>query len=117
MQYNNQIDWQINNMAKQELVKRWIDLAKLHISATKGIVHIQGELIFVGPAAADTEIPEMIMKLKAIERALRGLPFVRDIIWKLDNWTKSGLVWTPEKRAIRKKVTKLKYHDMEHDGG
>ena len=95
MEYSARIDWQINNNVKQELTKRWIDISKLRISTTKGVVEIKGAISFTGQAGGDTELSTIMNKLKNIDRAIRGINYVRDIHWKLDNWKKIGSRWVP----------------------
>lgn len=92
MEYTRKIDWQINNDVKVELVKRFIDVQALRISTTKGVVDIEGELKFVGK---DVEMKDIPFYMRNVDRALRGITYLRDIRWKLIGWKKEGDVFKP----------------------
>lgn len=93
MEYSRKMDWQINNNVKVELVKRWIDVQKLRIASSKGIVEIRGALGFTGKNEQSMEIPAIMGVLKTLDMVLKGLPNVRDVKWHLDNWQKLGVNW------------------------
>ena len=97
MEYSTTIDWQISKTIKHELVKRYIDVTRLGISTTKGIVEIKGDMNFQVKADNEKEFAAVAEKIKKIDIALRHVAFVREIHWKLANMKKVGLHWVPIK--------------------
>ena len=95
MEYTRKMDWQLNNNVKTELVKKWIDVQKLRITAVKGNVEIKGVLIFTGKFATDMDNAAIVSFLKTIDMALRGLPNLRSVKWNLSGWQKIGVRWAP----------------------
>lgn len=95
MEYTRKMDWQLNNNVKIELVKKWIDVQKLRITAVKGNVEIKGELVFTGKFATDMDNAATVSFLKTVDMALRGLPNLRSVKWNLSGWQKTGVRWAP----------------------
>lgn len=95
VEYSARTDWKINVMARDELVKKWVDVSKLRVSTTRGVIEIAGELVFVGKAAEDVELLSLINRLRAIDRSLKMIYGVRDVKWNLSNWKKTGSRWSP----------------------
>lgn len=93
--YSPRMDWRINVDAKEELVKHWVDVSKIKISTTHGVIEISGELLFTGKAAGESEPMVINSMLKAIDRSLKVIPHVRDVVWRLKNWKKVGSRWIP----------------------
>ena len=94
MGYSKQIDWKINSSVKQELVRLWIDVSKIVVSTTKGVVDISGAVNFTGAFANEKELANLVNKLKSADTIVRSIYGVRDVRWKLKNWTKTGNTWS-----------------------
>ncbi len=89
-------DYKLNAQVRRLLVRRWIDLSRLDYGVTNGVVYLRGSL---GPAAFDEERNpedarlEEITTATRLERALRQIPGVRDVIFQLDHIVKTGYRW------------------------
>jgi len=46
-------DWEINVLVRAALVKRWVDIRKVHISTTRGTVHLKGTIGFKGAGTVE----------------------------------------------------------------
>lgn len=82
-------DREINVRVEQQLTRRGIDTSKLTVSAHQGDVMIQGAL-------QKRSIRESAMSssdMKMLDRSLRRVRDVRNIIWNLQNWEKHGTSW------------------------
>lgn len=108
VEYNARIDWQISHDAKKELVRRFVDITKLRVSCTKGIIEISGDLAFSLKSKEDTEVQVLVAKLKSIDSTLRAITYVRDVQWRLESWKKSGQRWAPSKEMEKKLTEKNK---------
>jgi hypothetical protein len=94
-------DYRINAEVRRYLVSRWVDVEQLQLGATNGVVYVMGRL--------DTtlEDPNRRMDEKArrepaarvlhmalmLEREIRRIRDVRDVVFKLENAYKRGGRW------------------------
>ena len=91
--YAAKLDWEINRKVKNELVKRGLNLSKIKISSTRGIVELRGELEFL-TAQSKTISPEQVqLLLHQLDLSIRAIPGVKMIKWKIKNWQKMGTRW------------------------
>ena len=97
VEYSPRIDWQINNTVTHELVKKKINMNKIRVSTTKGVVEISGELSFENRDVEEMEVMDVFNRMKIIDRVIRAVAYVRDLQWRLNNWTKVGVRWVPKK--------------------
>ena len=104
-EYSKRDDWKIIVNVKQEMTRRWVDINKLKIDCTRGVVDIQGELDFTGQGkSAMDSILSISNALKKLDTFLKSIGIVRDVKWKLLGWSRQGRVWTYKPTAeIRKK--------------
>ncbi|MBD3271595.1 MAG: hypothetical protein GF384_03540 [Elusimicrobia bacterium] len=104
-EYNKRDDWKIIQTVKQELNKRWVDVGKLKIDCTRGVLQIQGELDFTGQGkSAMDSVTSIAVALRKYDAALKGLSNVRDVKWHLLGWEKHGRLWSYRPTAaIRKR--------------
>jgi len=94
-------DYRINAVVRHHLVSRWVNLAALQIGTTNGVVYLLGwlETTLEDPeralAAARHEPAETrtLRLAMQLEREIRRLREVRDIVFKLDNVAKRGGRW------------------------
>lgn len=93
-------DYRINAEARRLLTSRWIDVSLLQVGTTNGVIYILGRLdtTMEDPhkreerrrvAAAD----RLVTLVASLEKDLRRLRDVRDVVLKLDNVTKRGGRW------------------------
>ncbi len=91
-------DYRLNAQVRALFVRRWIDLSKLQFGVTNGVVYIQGSLRpHVRESLSDGQQDRVQDAVNAgrLERALRQIPGVRDVIFQLDNVVKVGWRWRP----------------------
>jgi hypothetical protein len=106
--YSRKDDWKIITNVRMELNKRWVNCNSIKINCTRGVVDIEGMLEFTGQGRnAMDSVTTVANMLKKFDTALRGLPMVRDIKWKLAGWERTGRFWryspTPYIRKISEK--------------
>ena len=89
-------DYRMKAQVRAVLVRRWIDLTKLEYSVTNGVVYLRGSL---HPYLGERELdPRKNRETQAelanrLERSLRGIPGVRDVVFQLDRLVKVGWRW------------------------
>ena len=80
------------------LIRTYIDCSKMDFGTVKGVVYIQGDFQMVHhPADGDEEkMKELtIHTLYSLEKKVRSLPGVTDVIFQLLNWRKKKGQWIP----------------------
>jgi osmotically-inducible protein OsmY len=86
-------DFRINALVRAMLVRLSIDLAKIEHGATNGVVYVKGTLrTGIFDPSGDGRLAE-IQTAHRLERALRGIPGVRDVVFQLDRVIKVGRRW------------------------
>jgi hypothetical protein len=95
-------DYRINAEVRRLLVSRWIDVSRLQIGTTNGVVYLMGVL---EPSVEDaleraglrTEtrdpVDRLIRLVTLVEKELRRVRGVRDLVLKLRNLHKRGRAW------------------------
>jgi len=95
-------DYRINAEVRRLLVSRWVDVARLQIGSTNGVVYLMGSLgvRLEDPSRRDSEVAprhnpqESVLHLaKTLEKDIRRIREVRDVVFKLDNVFKRGGRW------------------------
>lgn len=94
-------DYRLNAEVRRFLVSRWVDVGRLQIGTTNGVVYIMGALdtTMEDPHRRVDEIVhrgagERVLRLAvSLEKSLRRIPDVRDVVFKLDNIHKRGGRW------------------------
>lgn len=94
-------DWDINVSVRQELVKKFVDLRRIHFTAIGGIVHLKGSVIFTRikdePEKIVATIEERISaekkRLSGLEKRIKKIKGVKAIVFDLEDWTKFGNEW------------------------
>ena len=94
-------DYRINAEVRRHLVSRWVDLQRLQLGTTNGVVYILGALdsTMEDPRrrldeGAERSSTERVLRLAMrLERELRGMRDVRDVVFKFDNVFKRGGRW------------------------
>ncbi len=92
-------DYRLNAQVRTVLVRRWIDLSKVEYGVTNGVVYLRGSLL---PHQTKREQGDERLRQEEeatvagrLERLLRQLPGVRDVVFQLDRVVKVGWRWRP----------------------
>ena len=95
-------DYRINAFVRSVLVKRWIDTSRVDFGTSNGVVYVRGILRQVYGRKQleedDEEVDNLLALVRKVEKEIRRIPGVRDIVFKLDNFEKRGGQW---KRRIK----------------
>jgi hypothetical protein len=94
-------DYRVNAEARRRLVSRWVDVSRLQVGTTNGVIYVLGHLDTTmedparRPAEPQRQDPteRTVNLMIALERDLRRLPDVRDVVFRLDNLVKRGGRW------------------------
>jgi hypothetical protein len=87
-------DARIHSQVRSVLVRRWVDLERLRVGTTDGVVHIEGELrqcLSLAPAIG--EGAPSLQFVRKLERELQRIPGVRDVVLSLVGFEKVGWEW------------------------
>jgi hypothetical protein len=91
-------DYRINAQVRQLLVRRGIELNRVEHGVTNSVVYLRGTLRSYLTGESDdpsqARLDEMTLVTR-LERALRSLPGVRDVVFDLDRLVKVGWRWKP----------------------
>jgi hypothetical protein len=97
-------DYHLNAMVRRYLVSRRVDMSRLQLGTTNGVVYIMGVL----DSTAEVQIPDkreieevdpakrVLFLAMRLERDLRRMRDVRDVVFKLENATKIRGRWQLE---------------------
>jgi len=89
-------DYRLNAQVRAVLVRRAIDLAKVEHGVTNGVIYLKGTLRCYMNTRKD-DVPEDKQEEAAVaarlERSLRQIPGVRDVVFCLDRIQKVGWRW------------------------
>lgn len=94
-------DYRITAEVRRHLVSRWIDVSLLQIGTTNGVVYIIGSfeptvddaLQRVGQAPERDPIARLVRLVTLVDRELRRMPRIRDVVFNLRNIRRKGGVW------------------------
>jgi hypothetical protein len=94
-------DYRINAEVRRHLVSRWVDIQHLQLGTTNGVVYILGDLDtrLEDPRrrldeGAERSATERVVRLAMrLEREIRGIRDVRDVVFKFNNLYKRGGRW------------------------
>jgi len=105
-------DYRVNAEVRRLLVSRWVDVSQLQIGTTNGVVYLLGRLdtTMEDPAKRDEmrgrgSSDRTVSLVVALEKDLRRMRDVRDVVMKLDNAIKRGGRW----RATDGTATERRY--------
>jgi hypothetical protein len=109
-------DYRINAEVRRLLVSRWVDVSALRIGATNGVVYVTGRLDLSvedpGRRQAmdhDDKMARTLRLVMQLERELRRIRDVRDVVFKLENVSKRGGRWriVEDGRTVTMTATRL----------
>jgi hypothetical protein len=93
-------DYRVNAEVRRLLVSRWVDVSLLQVGTTNGVVYILGHLdsTMADPTRrADARaggVGERVLQLAVLlDKDLRRVRDVRDVVFKYDNVVKRGGRW------------------------
>ena len=90
-------DHRIVTQIRTLLVRAWVDTSILDFGVTNGVVYFKGtfrhHLSKQNLNRTDRVKYNEVEMMKRMERSVRGIPGVRDMIFRLDNMFKSGAQW------------------------
>ncbi len=92
-------DYRLNALVRAQLVRRGIEMAGLEHGVTNGVVYLKGTLrSYLDPRTDDPSRARQdeAMLATRIERSLKQLPGIRDVILHMDRLTKVGRRWKPK---------------------
>jgi len=91
-------DYRINAQARALFVRMNVDLAKIEHGTTNGVVYVRGNLRhhdFGRSDDGDSKLAQAAF-VHRIEKVLRRIPGVRDVVFQLDRMVKVGTRWRPK---------------------
>jgi len=94
-------DYRINAEVRRFLVSRWVDVSSLQIGTTNGVVYLMGSfepmvedaLERVGHVHERDPSRRLLRLLMLVEKELRRLRGVRDVVFHLRNARRKGGIW------------------------
>lgn len=96
-------DYRINAFVRSVLVRRWIDTSRVDFGTSNGVVYVRGILrqIYGRKQLEEDqrEVDNLIALLRKVEKEIRTIPGVKDVIFKFDNFEKRAGQW---KRKIKR---------------
>lgn len=95
------VDYRINAEVRRHLVSRWVDVAEIQIGTTNGVVYLLGRLDTTmedpernaGSSRRQAALVRLLRLAMQLERELRKLRDVRDVVFRFDNVSKRGGRW------------------------
>jgi hypothetical protein len=94
-------DYRINAEVRRHLTSRWVDVSRLQIGTTNGVVYLMGTfeptvadaLRRVGQQQVDDPVKRLLSLLFLVDGELRRLRNVRDVVHNFRNIKKRGGTW------------------------
>jgi hypothetical protein len=104
-------DYRINAEVRRLLVSRWVDVSSLQIGTTNGVVYLMGSfepmvedaLERVGHVHERDPSQRLLRLLMLVEKELRRLRGVRDVVFHLCNARRKEGIWRvqgPQARSL-----------------
>ncbi len=87
-------DARIHSRVRNVLSRRWVDVKRLNVGTIDGVIHIEGELkqcLSLAPAIGEGR--PSLQFLRKIERELRSIAGVRDVVFSIAGFEKVGSEW------------------------
>jgi hypothetical protein len=81
MEFDRKVDLEINCRVRRVLVRHWIDLGKVSVRTSRGVVSLNGSLLRLPHVAADVDAATPAGIFEEIKR----IPDVRRLQLNLDN--------------------------------
>ncbi|HYV50310.1 MAG TPA: hypothetical protein VE910_00280 [Dongiaceae bacterium] len=91
-------DYRINGQIRVILVRRGIDLSKIEYGVTNSVVYLRGSIrSFSIRQSSDPSLDRLqeIDTMTRLEKAIRAIPGVKDVVFQMDHLVKVGWRWKP----------------------
>jgi hypothetical protein len=91
-------DYRINAQIRTLLVRRGIDLSRIEYGVTNSVVYIRGSIRTFSIRQSNDPSQDRLQEIEAmtrLEKALRAMPGVRDVVFQMDHLVKVGWRWKP----------------------
>ena len=95
-------DFRINATVRTMLVRFWVDTSKLDHGAINGVVYLRGRLVREISRTSNSERDDeesLTLLARRLERELKNIRGVRDVVYNLENMIKTRGRWVPRKTA------------------
>ena len=92
------IDYRINAQIRVILVRRGIDLAKIEYGVTNSVVYLRGSVRTFAIRQSNDPSRDRLEEIESmvrLEKAIRAIPGVKDVIFQMDHLVKVGWRWKP----------------------
>jgi osmotically-inducible protein OsmY len=92
----NHSDYRMNGQVRALLVRRGIELGRLEFGVTNSVVYVRGTVRSYLYRQSDNPSEarlRMVDEVAQLERALRSIPGVRDVVMQVNRMTKVGRRW------------------------
>jgi hypothetical protein len=90
-------DFRINAAVRTTLVRFWIDTSQIDHGAINGVIYLRGRLTKELMRTQQEQDESIAFLARRLERELKNIRGVRDVVYDLDNLTKSRGRWMPRK--------------------
>ena len=89
-------DFKITADVRRILTQKWINMKTLKYSCIGGTVYFRGDLdlMYNSPHRASEALGITAQQISELEKLIRRLPNVRQVIFKLNNWEKKADGWS-----------------------
>lgn len=87
-------DARIHSRVRNVLSRRWVDIKRLHVGTVDGVIHIEGDFkqsLSLAPTIGEGK--PSLQFLRKIERELRSINGVRDVVFSISGFEKVGSEW------------------------
>jgi hypothetical protein len=90
-------DFRINAAVRTTLVRFWVDTSQIDHGAINGVVYLRGRLTKELSRNQQDEDESIAFLARRLERELKNIRGVRDVVYNLDNLMKTRGRWMPRK--------------------
>ena len=90
-------DYRINAFVRSVLVRRWIDTSRVDFGTSNGVVYLKGmfrQIYRRKPSEEEEGVDDLISVVHRLEKDIRSISGVKDVVFRLSNFEKKGGRWT-----------------------
>ncbi len=89
-------DYRINAFVRSVLVRRWIDTSRVDFGTSNGVVYLKGMFrqTYRRKTSEDDGIDDILGVVHRLEKDIRSIHGVKDVVFRLSNYEKKGGKWT-----------------------
>ncbi len=105
-------DVKMTSMARKLIVRNWLDISRLRVRVTRGVIFVSGRIYKLTGGPSEREGDEA--GLRKLDEDLHSVPGVRGVAYQLENWTREASgAW----RKLGQKMTASAKRLQEMDRG